>query len=56
MVDHDVHDGLGLLTPWAVVKRFAEEVVGPRARDMDEKEMMDPVSQARQETWRASLN
>ncbi|GFZ44980.1 hypothetical protein JCM24511_02706, partial [Saitozyma sp. JCM 24511] len=24
------------------VKRFAEEVVGPRARDMDEKEMMDP--------------
>jgi hypothetical protein len=46
-----VHDVLGWLTPWAVVKRFAEEVVGPRAHDMDEKEMMDPVGQARRKTW-----
>lgn len=26
------------------VRRFAEDVVGPKMREMDEKEVMDPVS------------
>lgn len=26
-----------------IVQRFAQDVVGPRVRDMDENEMMDPA-------------